>query len=190
MRQITGCPFCNKQIPDVSVFCPYCGKRIAEAEAKQTPTSHFEVGIQKTLEKVKNQVSSWVINLEKKIEDSDTINYANKQGLLNILNQLQFVDRSELEQQGEDLTEWADKIEQAISGEKCIICLQEFKIKESGKLAVVLCPSCKYAGHPNHFFTWLETKNTCPMCRTKLTKNNLVKGYLELKENQLIFKKA
>ncbi|MHA1199748.1 MAG: RING finger domain-containing protein [Candidatus Heimdallarchaeaceae archaeon] len=182
-----SCPFCDRSIPDVSVFCAYCGKKIKDVEISSPNSANFETGFQKSLKRIKKQVSTFVSSLEKKVESSDSFSYVNKQRILNLLNQLQVQDKKELEGDKEELSTWAEKVEEAISGDKCIICLQEFKVKEDEKVKVTLCPSCNYAGHPNHFTTWLDTKNTCPMCRGELTKKSLLRGSLTMKEEQMMF---
>ena len=192
MRQIITCPFCNKSNPDNSIFCAYCGKKIAgeNNDSDRIIPSNLEVRFRNSLQRIKKQVANFISGLETKIEDSETLSFVNKQRILNILNQIQFQDQKEMGVTEEELTSWAENVEAAISGDKCIICLQEFDVKDNEQFKVILCPSCNYAGHPNHFLTWLDTKNTCPMCRGNLTKKNLVRGYLEWRDEQLIFKKA
>ena len=103
------------------------------------------------------------------------------------MNQLQIKDQDSSQGNSEEISEWVKKVEEAISGNKCIICLQEFKVEENRRLNVILCPFCNYAGHPNHFITWLDSKKNCPMCRSQLTKDSLLKGYLSTKEDKLVF---
>ena len=106
---------------------------------------------------------------------------------MNVLNQLQIQDKQEGGVDQAELNQWAEKVEKAISGNKCIICLQEFKVDTKDQVKVILCPFCNYAGHPNHFITWLDERNACPMCRSALSKNNLLRGVLEIKDEQLVF---
>ncbi len=189
MRKIKKCPFCERSIPDSSVFCAYCGKNISKQE-ERTYQSNFETGFQNSLSRIKKQISNFIFSLETKVGTSESLSFVNKQRILNILKQLQVQDQRQTEEEKEELSLWAEKVEEAISGNKCIICLQEFVVNEGEKLNVILCPSCNYAGHPNHFITWLDTKSNCPMCRGELTKKSLLRGFLELKEEQLIFTKS
>ena len=187
MIQIRQCPFCERSIPEVSVFCPYCGKRIKDIQNTTDISSNLETGWQKSLKKIKRQVSTFIGSLEKKVENSNSFSYVNKQRILNLLNQLQFQEQNDIKEDANELSDWVKKVEEAISGDKCIICLQKFEIIGEEKLSVALCPSCNYAGHPNHFRTWLETKNSCPMCKSELSKSNLLYGYLNVKDEQMIF---
>ncbi|MCE7740864.1 MAG: hypothetical protein GOP50_00270 [Candidatus Heimdallarchaeota archaeon] len=182
-----SCPFCERSIPEISVFCAYCGKKVKDIEVSESKQSNFESGFQKSLKKMKKQVSTFVSGLNTKVENSESLSFVNKQRILGILNQLQIQDQRELSEDKEELAIWVEKVEEAISGDKCIICLQEFEVKENEELNVILCPSCNYAGHPNHFITWLDTKNNCPMCRSELTKKSLLRGHLTIKEEQLTF---
>ena len=189
MRKINKCPFCGRSNPENSIFCAYCGKKMSEQVALNSSQTDLETTFKQSIFKIKQQVSKFISNLESKVEDSASISFVNKQRILNLLNQVQFQDQREFDKDNKELFSWVEKVEKAISGEKCIICLQDFVVKEGEKLNVILCPSCNYAGHPNHFIAWLDTRKNCPMCRSNLSKENLLRGYLELKNNQLIFVK-
>ncbi len=185
MNQIKPCPFCERSIPDISAFCCYCGKDVRRVEQPKLKKTNLD--LQKSIGKLKKQAISFISNLETKVENSTSLSYVNKQRVLNILNQFQYKEKGELEGDPEELSEWVKKVEEAISGEKCIICLQEFVIKEKEQLNVILCPHCNYAGHPNHFITWLDTRKKCPMCRSDLDKDSLLRGYLSEKDEKLVF---
>ncbi|MFW9853082.1 MAG: RING finger domain-containing protein [Candidatus Thorarchaeota archaeon] len=188
---IISCPFCKKELPDASVFCAYCGKKIREETidyTKEPFSAKIEKGFQRTLETFRRGFYSLLSNLERRIENSTSISYVNKEKIMNTIRQFKVASTDEYnEQEKEEIKEWAKFVEEAISGSKCIICLQEFDLKDKEKIAVILCPSCSYAGHPKHFEDWLSEKSSCPMCRSELDKKSLVKGYLSLKEKQLVF---
>ena len=89
--------------------------------------------------------------------------------------------------QAKDLEDWVQLIEKTISGDKCIICLQDFNIDNEKQVEVDLCPNCNYAGHSNHFHLWLEQKSSCPICRVELKDENLLKGNLIRKNDEIVF---
>jgi len=192
VKFIISCPFCKKNLPDESVFCAYCGKKIREEATtenfKEPFTTKIEKRFQRTLETFRRGFYTLLSNLEQRIENSTSISYVNREKILNTIKQFKLSTTDEYnEQEKEEIREWAKFVEEAISGNKCIICLQEFELKEQEKLAVILCPNCNYAGHPKHFEDWLVEKSSCPMCRSDLNTESLVKGYLSLKEKQLVF---
>ncbi len=192
MVLIISCPFCKKKLPEESVFCAYCGKKIREEttgnDMKEPFASKIEKRFQRTLETFRRGFSSFLSNLEQRIQNSASISYVNKEKIVSTIRQFRVDSTEEYdEQEKEEIREWAKFVEEAISGNKCIICLQEFDLKEKDKLAVILCPNCSYAGHPKHFEDWLTEKSSCPMCRSELDKGSLVKGYLSYKEKQLVF---
>lgn len=191
MVLIISCPFCKKELPDESVFCAYCGKKIREEIinfTQETLSTKIEKRFHRTLETFRRGFYSLLSNLEKRIEKSTSISYVNKERIVNTIRQFKVTSTDEYnEEEKEEIREWAKFVEEAISGNKCIICLQEFDLKEKEKLAVILCPNCNYAGHPKHFEDWLSEKSACPMCRSELDKKSLVKGYLSIKEEQLVF---
>ncbi len=115
------------------------------------------------------------------------MSYVNKQRVLNILNQFQNKDQTEIVQEASEISEWATYVEEAISGEKCIICLQDFKANDQERTKVILCPNCNYAGHVKHFIDWLDKKKSCPMCRSELDKEKLLRGFLTKKDEKLVF---
>ncbi len=84
-----------------------------------------------------------------------------------------------------ELMAQATRIEQALSGEKCIICLQNFEFKEN--VPVSLCPNCNYAGHRDHFSSWIRQRPTCPICKADLTSSPLILGHLIQKDDTLLF---
>ena len=191
MVLIIACPFCRKKLPDESVFCAYCGKRIREETVdyiKEPFSTKIEKRFHRTLETFRRGFYSLLSNLEQRIENSTSISYVNKEKIVNTIRQFKVASTDEYnEEEKEEIREWAKFVEKAISGNKCIICLQEFNLKDKEKLAVILCPNCSYAGHPKHFKDWLSEKSSCPMCRSELDKKSLVKGFLSIKEKQLVF---
>ncbi len=50
----------------------------------------------------------------------------------------------------------------------CIICLEDFK---NGDKAIIL--PCIHLFHTNCIKNWLKTQNTCPICKFKLTGENI-----------------
>ncbi len=191
MVLIISCPFCEKELPDESEFCAYCGKRIREETIdyiKEPLSTKIEKRFQRTLETFRRGFYSLLSNLEQRVENSTSISYVNKEKIVNTIRQFKVTSTDEYnEEEKEEIREWAKFVEEAISGNKCIICLQEFDMKDKEKLAVILCPNCSYAGHPKHFEDWLTEKSSCPMCRSELDKKSLVKGFLSIKEKQLVF---
>ena len=115
------------------------------------------------------------------------MSFVNKQRILNLLNQFQDKDKTEIVQEAPEISEWVTYVEEAISGEKCIICLQDFKIYEQEETKVILCPECNYAGHVKHFIDWLDKKKSCPMCRSELEKSKLLRGYLTIRDEKIVF---
>lgn len=112
----------------------------------------------------------------------------NKDKVANALNKFKGkINVKTNENKVSEIQEWAKFVDEAISGDKCIICLQPFEIEKGEKIDVILCPNCSYAGHPDHFVTWLKKKSSCPMCREKLSKTTLEHGFLENKNNELVF---
>lgn len=127
--------------------------------------------------------------MEVKLEKSDVpiLNTANKQVVISALSSLKSKIEPEDEQRIQEVEEWTQNISEAISGEKCIICLQPFNFEKNEKIDVLLCPECKYAGHPEHFKTWLNERSSCPMCRTDLEKEKIIEGFLVSEGDELIF---
>ncbi len=197
-----ACKFCSRNIPDRSIFCPYCGKQVKiqkkakakpQKKAKGKPQKIGEkIGesLQKSMKGFKGQVNVFLSNLQKSVHNSESLSYVNKQKVVNVLDQLQGKKESESQPSSEEFSEWAKSVEEAISGDKCIICLQKFELKNKEKIEVSVCPNCNYAGHPKHYDTWLEKKSTCPMCRTEITKKTVVHGILSLKGDDLVFSKS
>jgi len=191
VRGIVSCKFCSKEIPNRSIFCPYCGKQVKVPKTpKKKPqklSGKIGEGIQKSVKGFKNQVNIFLSNLQDNVNSSQSLSYVNKQKIMNVLQQLQGKNGNETQESSAEISEWAKSIEEAISGDKCIICLQEFDLKEEDKLEVSVCPHCNYAGHPKHFDTWLEKRTSCPMCREEVTKKTVVHGILSLKGEDLVF---
>ena len=195
MSENKRCKFCSREIPLVSDFCPYCGNRISkEQKVKKdidTSSEKLNTGLQKSFQAIKKQVAIFLEKAEKKVEKSESISFVNKAKILNVLHQVQQKDPKETnKEEAKELSSWARKVEEAISGEKCIICLQEFDFKDKEKLGVILCPHCNYAGHPKHFEDWLKEKETCPLCRSELKRSNLVRGTITYKKEELVFTSA
>ena len=194
MSGISICKFCSKEIPTRSIFCPYCGKQVKVPEEPKQKKKNLgeKIGeeIQKSMKGFKNQVNIFLSNLQENVAHSQSLSYVNKQKIMNVLQQLQGTDNIQTQESSEEISEWAKSIEEAISGDKCIICLQKFDLKEDEKLEVSVCPSCNYAGHPKHFDTWLEKRTSCPMCREEVTKKTVVHGILSLKGEELVFSNA
>ena len=194
MRGITTCKFCSKEIPSRSVFCPYCGKqvKIPETPPKKPKKLGDKIseGIQKSVKGFRNQLNFFLANLQENVNNSQSLSFVNKQKIVNVLHQLQGSETIETQQNSKEISEWAKSVEEAISGDKCIICLQKFNLKEDEKLEVNVCPHCNYAGHPKHFDTWLDTRTSCPMCREEVTKKTVVHGILSLKGEELVFSNA
>ncbi len=82
---------------------------------------------------------------------------------------------------------WANLIEESISGNKCIVCLQEFSFTNVTSINVLLCPNCNYAAHRDHFTTWLQHKNVCPICKAEINRPDLSSGLLTLNEDEIVF---
>ena len=59
-----------------------------------------------------------------------------------------------------------NKLEEA--NKSCVICLEEFKSKEK-----VTALPCLHYFHTNCIKKWMERKNDCPICKFKLTKENI-----------------
>ena len=61
-----------------------------------------------------------------------------------------------------------------LDGEKknCVICLENFKVGEK----VIILP-CIHIFHSICIKSWLTTKDECPMCKFKLTPENIERGY-------------
>ncbi|MHA1483421.1 MAG: RING finger domain-containing protein [Candidatus Heimdallarchaeaceae archaeon] len=195
MSEKKRCKFCSRQIPLSSVFCPYCGNSIVKKQKVKKDSDTFSekltTGLQKSFKAIRKQVSIFLEKAEEKVEKSESISFVNKEKILNVLHQVQQKDPNESnKEEVRELSSWARKVEEAISGEKCIICLQKFDVKNKEKLGVILCPNCNYAGHPKHFEDWLKEKETCPLCRSELKRSNLVRGTLTYKGEELVFTSA
>ncbi len=122
------------------------------------------------------------------MQNSNSLSYVNKDKVANALSTFKGkINVKTNEKKVNEIQEWAKFVDEAISGDKCIICLQPFEIEKEEKIDVILCPNCSYAGHPDHFVTWLKKKSSCPMCREKLSKATLEHGFLENKNNELVF---
>jgi hypothetical protein len=186
---IQTCPFCSKEIPDISFFCSFCGKRIREEteENELNVSERVVMSIQKSLNGLKLQTSKFLTKLEQKVDSSQSMSFVNKQRILNLLDQIQGRDRIEIKQEAPEISEWVTYVEEAISGEKCIICLQDFETSAETKTRVILCPECNYAGHVKHFLDWLDKKKSCPMCRSELHREKLLRGFLSVKGKNIVF---
>ena len=142
---------------------------------------------QKSVSSFKQQASKFLANLEQKVDNSKSLSFVNKQRITNLLNQFQDKNQIELAEKTAEISEWATLVEEAISGEKCIICLQDFKIDNQIETKVILCPECNYAGHVKHFIDWLDKKNSCPMCKSELDKSKLLRGFLTIRDDKMVF---
>ncbi|TFG01569.1 MAG: hypothetical protein EU542_06730 [Promethearchaeota archaeon] len=49
----------------------------------------------------------------------------------------------------------------------CMICLNAIGVNEEIKV----CPHCRNIAHAEHFDTWLEKSNHCPVCKKRIEKN-------------------
>ncbi|MHA1552759.1 MAG: RING finger domain-containing protein [Candidatus Heimdallarchaeaceae archaeon] len=189
MVSIKSCPFCGKEILDISFFCSFCGKQVKEETDENELRVSERIGksFQKTVSSFKQQAAKLLANLEQKVDNSTSLSFVNKQRISNLFNQFQDKDQIEIAEATPEISEWATLVEEAISGEKCIICLQEFKIDDQIETKVILCPECNYAGHVKHFIDWLDKKKTCPMCRSELDKSKLLRGFLTTKDGKMVF---
>jgi hypothetical protein len=181
------------------VFCPYCGKQVyeeqeeveeiaEESKSPETISNKIGAGLQKTITNFRKQFTSFLGNLEEQVQNTNSLSYVNKEKVANALNNFKGkISVKTNEKKVTEIQEWAKYVDEAISGDKCIICLQPFEIEKGEKVDVILCPNCNYAGHPEHFVTWLKKKSSCPMCREKLSKSTLEHGFLENKNNELVF---
>ena len=77
---------------------------------------------------------------------------ATDEEILNNLPETQIEDVSKLDQEKKN----------------CVICLEDFK---NGDKAIIL--PCIHIFHNNCIKFWLKTKNTCPICKFKLTGSNI-----------------
>jgi uncharacterized protein (DUF2225 family) len=138
-------------------------------------------GLQKTIKEFRVQFSSFLKNLEEQVNKSSSLSFVDKDKVANAIQKF----RTKISIK--EIQEWAKHVDEAISGDKFIICLQKFDFSEEEKIEVILCPNCSYAGHSNHFETWLEKKASCPMCRGKINKKSLVKGSIISKDDEIVF---
>ncbi len=193
MIEISQCRFCERAIPSESKFCPYCGgetpiykplKHGATSIISMIKASYAE-----SAPKIKEKVAEIISKFDKNINSVNWLpSFVNKQKIQNILQNLQKkVEVEEDRNQAKDLEDWVQLIEKTISGDKCIICLQDFNIDNEKQVEVDLCPNCNYAGHSNHFHLWLEQKSSCPICRVELKDENLLKGNLIRKNDEIVF---
>lgn len=193
MIEISQCRFCEREIPSESKFCPYCG---GEAPIYK-PLIHGATSIISKIKssyaesapKIKEKMTEIISHLDKNIKTADWIpQFVNKQKIQNILQNLQKKVKLEKDRnQAKNLEDWVQHIEKAISGDKCIICLQEFNVDDEKQVEVDLCPNCNYAGHSNHFHLWLEQRSSCPICRAELKDENMLKGNLIRKNDEIFF---
>ncbi|NPD89229.1 MAG: hypothetical protein HGN29_10935 [Asgard group archaeon] len=159
-----------------------------EMEEKATISDKIGNGLQRTIKNFRKQFTSFLGNLEEQVQNSNSLSYVNKDKVANALNKFKGkISVKTNESKVNEIQEWAKFVDEAISGDKCIICLQPFEIEKKEKIDVILCPNCSYAGHPDHFIKWLKKKSSCPMCREKLSKSTLEHGFLENKNNELVF---
>ena len=84
-------------------------------------------------------------------------------------------DRNHRDNRGSDLLSFPEiviedinKLEEA--NKSCMICLEEFKSKEK-----VTALPCLHYFHTNCIKKWMKRKNECPICKFKLTKENIDK---------------
>ena len=66
-------------------------------------------------------------------------------------------------------TEIGDISKLEANRKNCVICITDFK---SGDKATML--PCIHMFHTNCIQSWLKSNNICPVCKFKLTENNLV----------------
>ncbi len=186
------CKYCFRSIPDNSVFCPYCGRRnpigTGIVDDILGITDVIKKKVEENIPEAKKQFSSFLSTLSSKTESAKLPNFIKKDKIVSVLNDLREKIGTETDSEKvEEYTSWANLIEKSISGESCIVCLQPFNVKPSERLDVRLCPSCHYAAHTDHFVTWLKNKPVCPICKAEITENDLISGYLELKDEELVF---
>ncbi|UJG43534.1 MAG: zinc-ribbon domain-containing protein [Candidatus Heimdallarchaeum endolithica] len=185
------CKYCYRTIPDEAEFCPYCGKErpirkiVGEIEGI---TKKVKAKIEKRIPTLRKQALEILERLSSKAKQASFPGFVDRSKVITILNDLKSKLDAETDQSKiREYSEWANLIEQTISGENCIICYQPFDIHDGEHLDVSLCPSCHYAAHNNHFEAWLDKKAICPICKASISKNQLVKGYIQLKEGELVF---
>ncbi|MHA1116379.1 MAG: zinc-ribbon domain-containing protein [Candidatus Heimdallarchaeum aukensis] len=185
------CKYCNKIIPDEAEFCPYCGKKkpirkiVGEIE---DITKKVREKIEKRIPTIRKQALEILDRLSSKAKQASLPDFVDRTKVISILNDLKAKLDTETDQSKiQEYSEWANLIEQTISGENCIICYQPFDIHKDGHLDVSLCPSCHYAAHVNHFEAWLDKKAVCPICKASISKNQLVRGYIQHKEGEIVF---
>lgn len=198
MTKIKRCPYCFRNIPDESIYCPYCGRQVERSEQHASnqdelaPVSKLIGKVTEIIERTKPTIQKHLLNainsIEKNIQSGSFPRFIDQQKVQQILNNLRTNISSEQDQATlKEYKSYADFVSKAISGDKCIVCLQEFKIEENERIEVALCPNCSFAAHRDHFFTWLNERSMCPMCRTEINKQNLIIGYLIKDNEQLIF---
>lgn len=148
------------------------------------------MNFRKAVPKIKEETADFLKQVKNTMNSSKRVpSFVNRGKISATLDSL--VDKIQHEKDSQKVREyqaWANLIEESISGNKCIVCLQEFSFA-SGATAinVLLCPNCNYAAHKDHFNTWMQHKNVCPICKTEINMVDLRSGLLTLKEAEIVF---
>ncbi|MHA1687515.1 MAG: hypothetical protein ACTSYD_14120 [Candidatus Heimdallarchaeaceae archaeon] len=197
MAQIKKCPFCDRTIPQESIFCPYCGQRMhnqgsdqKQARGLDSIITKVSSLIEQSIPSLRDQLVSVISNLEGSLQQSTLPAFLDKEKIARVLQKLR--DNIAIEQSSSTLKEYntyTSFVKKVISGDKCIVCLQPFNLQPNEKTSVALCPNCSFAAHQEHFVTWLQERNICPMCRAEIKLQNLIIGHLVNAGDDLIFEK-
>ena len=197
MAQIKECPFCRRSIPQESIFCPYCGERISNINNTQRHVSGLDriitkvsSLIERSIPGLQEQLVNAISNLERSLQDSTLPTFLDKTKIERVLQKLKSNIASEQSSATlEEYNTYTSFVKKAISGDKCIVCLQPFNLQVNESTDVALCPNCSFAAHREHFVTWLQERNICPMCRAEIKLQNLIIGRLVNSGDDLIFEK-
>ncbi|MHA1302768.1 MAG: hypothetical protein ACTSQE_01135 [Candidatus Heimdallarchaeaceae archaeon] len=185
------CKYCFRSIPDESQYCPYCGKRAPLGKVMynlRDLSRKVKQKIEENIPEAGAQFSNFLADLTQRTQKAKLPSFVKKDKVVGILQDLQQkLDVETDKKKVQEYTTWANIIEQSISGENCIVCLQPFDLSNKQPLEVMLCPSCHYAAHTDHFLTWVRNRPLCPICKTEVTDKDLVPGHLSLKDNELVF---
>jgi len=172
-----NCPDCNRSNQEGANFCSYCGRSLSGTKGKLM--GYFKRAKHKAntlTQNTKVHISSDLGNFIEKIESNGITVGSRRLGkqkthevirhLSGLRKRISPADFNSVD----EYNEWITNLDERLGSDSCIICFQKW----SANSQIVVCKYCYQGGHLEHMTSWLNSRNSCPLCLEPLTAKDLL----------------
>jgi hypothetical protein len=175
------CRYCQSSNPDIAQFCVNCGKNLGGVKTKfdalKRKMSHQA---KEKLEGLRTSLDARINQYLNRLDTNDDLKVGNvsipdskRESIRNAL--LSFQERIGGEPETTlEFQEWLKDLPERIENERCIVCFGGWGKTDE----LVVCKHCQSGGHKVHLEKWIINQNSCPLCRQRLNKNDLITVYV------------